>query len=510
MNEDNVIKLSSFNFNITVLRAEETDDGKRYLYGIASSTSEDKYRTIFNENCQNYFVEQCVNNIIPIDIEHNVNFLFRVGKVVEAFVNTDSNGKTSFHIKIELKNNMIANEVWNSISNPDPNFSDIANFGLSIKGNVEEYYYQDLDGKELDGNPLKLEAVYQLKKAIKVFNKVKLLSITITERPANKDTFLEAIERSIAIDEDVITIIDDNKNDNKEVIRMIDSVLKASDVIKNINDLVTEFVTQVNAVQTANLTAENVLEIIKMFAEKYENKIDWACCQGIGSAVDDTNEVESPESDMSEERARKKEVMRNDLSNELEQYKTNLVEVLNTKLSEIENININNNEVIRNDEQTESSDTTTSEGSSETINQHNERCKDSNQCTICKQEVVVEEVKEEIKEEVERTEQVETKIETIDYEEIARTIASSLISEKLEVIERTYNEKLAQSNEQINALNKEIEVLRNMPVSNAPNLISNIVERSEGRTNDVKSKLNNPQTRELTISDIMKSFSGRK
>lgn len=505
MNEDNAIKLSSFNFNITVLRAEETDDGKRYLYGIASSTSEDKYRTIFNENCQNYFVEQCVNNIIPIDIEHNVNFLFRVGKVVEAFVDTNSSGKTSFHIKIELKNNMIANEVWNSISNPDPNFSDITNFGLSIKGNVEEYYYQDLDGKELDGNPLILEKEYQLKKAIKVFNKVKLSSITITERPANKDTFLEAIERSIAIDEDVITIIDDNKND-KEVIRMIDSVLKASDVIKNINDLVTEFVAQVNAVQTANLTAENVLQIIKMFAEQYENKIEWACCQGIWGAVDDINEVESPESDMSEERACKKQVMRNDLSNELEQYKTNLVEVLNTKLSEIKNINIDNNEVIRNDEQTESSDTTTSEGSSEAINQHNERCEDSDQCTICKQEVIV----KEIKEEVERTEQVELKVETINYEEIARTIASSLISEKLEVIERTYNEKLAQSNEQINALNKEIEVLRNMPVSNAPNLISNIIERSEGRTTDVKSKLNNPQTRELTISDIMKSFSGRK
>ena len=496
MKNNKINILSSFTFNTTVLRAV-VEDGERYLYCIASSNSIDKHKTIFNEECQNYFVEQCKNNIIPIDIEHNVNFLFRVGKVIEAYTTKDDDDKVLFHVKIKLKDNIIANEVFNSISNPDTNYADVIKFGLSIKGNVIEAHYESVEGGIV----------------VKVFDKVELKSITITERPSNQDTFLEAIERSIESLEEVSNIEEDN---NKEVIRMIDNVLKASDVITNINAIVSEFVSQISAVQSANLTAENVLQIIKMFAEKYEHKIEWECCKGLWNSVDDTMETED-----SEERTKvnsDNEVLRTELLS----YKSNLVESLDLKISELKNDenNINKEELERNDEQTESSDTTTSEGTSSAINCNSERCKDSCECTINQQEIIVEqeveveraeEVVEEVKEEL-VVETVEVKAE-INYEEIARTIANSILTEKLEAVERTYNEKLVEIESKLEKANKEVEVLRNMPLSSPPNIITKpeVVERSLNGIDKIKNRLNsdNKNVREMTINEIMKSFTKR-
>lgn len=484
--------LSSFTFNTTVLRAVE-ENGEKYLYGIASSNSIDKHKTIFNEECQNYFVEQCKDNIIPIDIEHNVNFLFRVGKVIEAYTTKDDEDKVTFHVKIKLKDNIIANEVFNNINNPDSDYADVIKFGLSIKGNAIEAHYENVDGV-----------------IVKVFNKVELKSITITERPSNQDTFLEAIERSIeSIDEDNFNI---EENNNKEVIRMIDNVLKASDVIANINAIVAEFVSQISAIQASNLTAENVLQTIKMFAEKYEDKIEWECCKGICNAVDDTMEVED-----SEERTElnsNSEIFRT----ELETYKSNLVESLDLKISEFKNDvnNINKEELERNDEQTESSNTTTSEGTDSNANSDCKRCEGSCKCTVSEQVVSeeverAEQVNEEVKEEL-AVEVVETKVE-VNYEEIARTIANSILTEKLEAVERTYNEKLVEIENKLDKANKEVEVLRNMPLSSPPNIVTQpqMIERSLNNIDVIKNRLNsdNKAVREMTINEVMKSFSKR-
>lgn len=485
-NDKNIKVLSSFIFNTEVLRAEELD-GERYLHGIASSTSIDSYKTIFNEKCQEYFVEQCANNIIPIDIEHQVNFLFRVGKVVEAFTVKEESGKVLFHIKIQLKKNRTADDVWEAITNPDPDFADVTNFGLSIKGLVEEAHHESIGGE-----------------IIKVFDRVKLTYITITQKPSNADTFLEAIERSIETPDfqELTTVL--NNDDNKEVMRMrdINDMLKVSEVLANINKIVAEMVEQINNVQSANLTTENVLEIVKMFAEKYEDKIEWECCKGLYSAVNDTD---SNESDVERDNNEVNEdlVTRSEVETALDSYKSNLIETLNNKLSEIKNSNNIDEEVNKNDEREQASSTASSEEPNSTSDSESESTSGSSESTISQQEV-------------ERSNSVmgvEVKTETIDFEQIARSIAESIVKEKVDLIERSYKEEAVKLTETISKLESDLEVLRNQPSTIPVNIvpqIGNLVQRNnfDDLSDRVKSK--DMSVSKSAIDEVMKSFYGKQ
>lgn len=314
---DNEVLLS-FTSEIEVFRASEKN-GKKYITGIASSTSRDDYNTIFAESAQVGFVEDCQNSNIIVELYHqeknNHPVFLNIGKVVSASV-VRQDGKTSFQVEIEIKpTSSLANDIWNIIQNPDPSFGDPVKFGMSIHGIVTKSHYEYVDN------------IYT-----KIYDRVSLRRIAIVDNPSNTDTFAEAVARESAqttaevpsveqtanqipevkpeeVSRDTITLESDwqsatsmakqfagNNTMNNPVVESPTPTITATELKAKMDTLINEMVKEVKVLQVSGLMPENVLMLMDELVEKYEDEIsclkwDTQYCD----VVDDTMESDSVE-----------------------------------------------------------------------------------------------------------------------------------------------------------------------------------------------------------------------
>lgn len=237
-----------FKFQTEIIRSEEVD-GKVYLFGCASSTTIDSYETIFSEKCQEGFVEDCLNSNVIIEIVHGKletenRFLLAVGKVVDAYLDrTQEQIRTM--VKIELNpSHPYFSFIVDSLEGKNTDFGIKDQIGLSIYGFAKESHY------ELIG-----------RKQIKVFDRVKLTHIAIAEKPSNTDTFVEVIARSIKQEE-----INRMKQDPKVIVDGINARIVERQ--KEIMSEVSNFTKDLEEIQKANLSVESMAVAMKAFLEK--------------------------------------------------------------------------------------------------------------------------------------------------------------------------------------------------------------------------------------------------
>jgi len=175
-----------FKFDVEITRAYRNESGKMVIEGVASSTAIDSYRTIFSEKCQRGWIED-LNNGLPTYIEVNhdgkADWTKRIGKVVEAFTMNNENNPNviNFHVRAELdEDNPNSHIVFKAINAPKTEYGQPAKLGLSINGYVEEVRYEKINNE-----------------VIEVYDKARLEMIGVVEYPANPDTFVTAIRRSL-------------------------------------------------------------------------------------------------------------------------------------------------------------------------------------------------------------------------------------------------------------------------------------------------------------------------
>lgn len=230
-------QMANFEYT-TVLRSEEDDEGNLYLIGVASSDSLDKYDTIFSEECQRGFVEDINNLNVIAEIEHNgsKDFTSRIGKVFDSSVSR-SKDKTELVTKIKLnKKNPLAKYIHEVITNPDTEMGEPAQLGLSIRGDIKKRHFEQVNGS--------------LKE---VFDRVELKYIGITEKPANKDTFIETIKRSIELEE----------------VKPEEIELSELEIIeRNILNTLTEY----NKINNSEINSQDKVNLIKSLIERNFNQ----------------------------------------------------------------------------------------------------------------------------------------------------------------------------------------------------------------------------------------------
>jgi len=179
--EDNIETFISFSSE-AVVRASEKN-GKKYIVGVASSDSKDDYKTIFSNACQIGFVEDCQNFNILVELEHQEKFghpfIKNIGKVISASAIKENN-KTLFQVETELNSkSFLANYVFDTVKDPDPSFGEPIKFGFSIYGVVQKSHFEYIDGEYT-----------------KIYDRVSLRRIAMTDHPSNPDTFVEAVSRA--------------------------------------------------------------------------------------------------------------------------------------------------------------------------------------------------------------------------------------------------------------------------------------------------------------------------
>lgn len=456
--------LNNFSFETTVLRTEVDSNGELYLIGVASSDIKDYHNTIFNSDCQRGFLEDVQNETIIVEMFHEQNekrpkFTQSIGKVVEASTQIEDD-KTKFITKIKLnKRNPQAQWIYDIVQEPLVEFGEPTQLGLSIWGYVKKWHYENIDGQ-----------------TIKVFDRVSLKRIAITDKPSNKDTFLECISRSI----DSI----ENNNKKEEVIsRMFardeNGNVKMSDVKTQLNLQMQEFMNEINKAYTAGFTAENTLNILKGFIEKYEDimqqtiwEAKWNCC------VDDSMEeatMDSSSEDVVSEACvkREKEVNQNKFIEQI----NNLLELNKVSREQVQNIEKNieekeNGRTIKNESKRTTCDTCDSsrqDSSTCDTESCNRSCEES-QSSIVQRE-----------EEEAKVEQEVIQVETVDVEKIVEnkleTVSREIVS-TLQISIDSLLQEINSLNKSIETISREVEVIKNQPASTPANTIQ-VVSREQ-------------------------------
>lgn len=513
--KNNIKVLSAFTFDTQIVRAEEVD-GKRYLIGCASSTSRDTFDTIFSKDCQEGFIEDCANTneIIKVDMFHNNQFIFQVGKVIEAYTQYEEDSdKTFFYSKIMLKrNNVFANQVYEDLTSTETEFGDPPKIGLSISGDVVTAHYERIDGK-----------------ITKVYDRVKLKKIAITDRPSNPDTFLEAVSRSLdntnildITNEEKINMSDLSTSETTEVENVeqttitekVETIDRESPTVTSlfakINETIIEFMDQVKLIQNTPLTAENAFRAIRFFVENYEDRLEEIACMGVWYMPEDDRNIER-QSEIENE-------MKN-LVKTLSESKNNFSEAIDARINELvvsrekestENVEqINNQEKGTNQNVQIESNTTSNSSDSEagqtSINRESSTSSEGSECSISKQEdaVINPEMTEEVKTEVEviSRETIETEVKKI-AESISREIAEKF---DIKITELTDANNTLKTNYE--TVSRELEELRNSPSSSPANTVFSQVVNQDNKT-IVREKLKSTdrKTVEAIQSEVMKNF----
>lgn len=457
----------NFATEVQVLRTEfNSESNKYFLYGCASSDSLDIHNTKMSYECLKGFVLDCQEENIIVELFHqsknNYPFTANIGRVIESNIQFEDE-KTKFYVKIEVNyKNPLAKYIWDIIENPSLEFGEPIKFGLSIDGFSNQFHYEN---------------------KIKVYDRVKLKRIAMTNQPSNPDTFIDTIEREANqenISRDLYTMTPEplNPNDieddiNRKCLNREDSTdilstphthepIPERDLRKKTNDLVNELVSSIEIIQNSGLSTHNVFKIIGMFLEKYEDLYEQIeeevdCC-GVDEQQTDTTDINNPSFDDENEddsALMLRDSSKNTKNNYLERFRK-IFEILR----ESENGEINQQSG------NGSTDTTTS-GRTETELEHkNKRQTSEGQHTesIIEEKTMETEVKQEI-------EQVEEKIDNakVERDSLVQSIAESVLKSLNEAIVSPLQTKLEE-------VTRELNVIKNQPAS-LPANVTGIVQR---------------------------------
>jgi hypothetical protein len=175
-----------FKFAIPITRAYSDSEGTMFFEGIASSTSIDTYQTIFNRKCQDGFSFDILNGIerqepVELEAEHlgdeePMNIL---GCLINATVTEDDRLKVVARLDSD---NPKAIYYYRKMTVPDPLTGKTKQFGLSINGSVESAHFEYNE---------------ELRKNVRVFDRVQLKRVGIVRKPSNPDSWVEKIIRSV-------------------------------------------------------------------------------------------------------------------------------------------------------------------------------------------------------------------------------------------------------------------------------------------------------------------------
>lgn len=356
---------NNFTFQATITRARKEGD-KYIIDGVASSDAVDFYDTRFNKTCQQHWKEQIESKDgMPVLLEINHDGLEdwtkRCGKInrAEIIEKTTENGATSiFEIEAEIDaEHYLAPTVYRAITNPKTEYGQPKQLAFSI-----------------NGWPIGIESkkVIENGKTIEEYSKIPLFAIGIVEQAANpdaNDSFINAIKRSrmnvpqndnnneeIKLDNEnkvadidgvqttltnTETITNEIKPEESNVERaaQVEVPLAKSqkevvqDAVNELNDMVTEFQTEVLAIAKSEVSPENILFVIDKFLQKYGNRASWnLMCKGW---------------ELSDAKMAERETVKRDWTETIENIKRNIVKVIDVseqkKVEEDSKIIVENN-----------------------------------------------------------------------------------------------------------------------------------------------------------------------
>lgn len=214
-----------FKFAIPVTRAYMNDKGEMFFEGTASSTSVDTFHTVFNRQCQEGFsfdINRGIEAGEPVELEAEhlgeeepMNIL---GALVSADVTEDDKLKVIARLDAD---NPKAVYYFRKMTVPDPITGKTKQFGLSINGSVQTAHFEYND---------------ELRKNIRVFDRVKLKRVGIVRKPSNPDSWIEKIIRSVEWS-DVETMKEEKEversgPDLKQLIAMLMHIYQAMEMLE--------------------------------------------------------------------------------------------------------------------------------------------------------------------------------------------------------------------------------------------------------------------------------------
>lgn len=214
-----------FKFAIPVTRAYMNDKGEMFFEGTASSTSVDTFHTVFNRQCQEGFsfdINRGIESGEPVELEAEhlgeeepMNIL---GALVSADVTEDDKLKVIARLDAD---NPKAVYYFRKMTVPDPITGKTKQFGLSINGSVETAHFEYND---------------ELRKNIRVFDRVKLKRVGIVRKPSNPDSWIEKIIRSVEWSD--VEVMSEEKEversgpDLKQLIAMLMHIYQAMEMLE--------------------------------------------------------------------------------------------------------------------------------------------------------------------------------------------------------------------------------------------------------------------------------------
>lgn len=155
-----------------------------FVEGIASSCNTDLEEEKIAPGCIEYMKENVIASDIPLRNAHSSEWDSVLGKLVEIEIEGEGEDSMLF-TKFKLNNfdeDPFAKKLWNLLKNGEV-------IGLSIGGIVSEYSYETNKDSFWD---------------TKIYNKIELKEVSVTKNPANTDTFLQAVSKSLNKSLDII------------------------------------------------------------------------------------------------------------------------------------------------------------------------------------------------------------------------------------------------------------------------------------------------------------------
>lgn len=505
--EDNIETFISFSSE-AVVRASEKN-GKKYIVGVASSDSKDDYKTIFSNACQIGFVEDCQNFNILVELEHQEKFghpfIKNIGKVVSASAIKENN-KTLFQVETELNSkSFLANYVFDTVKDPDPSFGEPIKFGFSIYGVVQKSHFEYIDGEYT-----------------KIYDRVSLRRIAMTDHPSNPDTFIEAVSRASEQDNvtelpkvepiqeqtteevarDSITIeteygsasslINQLANNQSQPIQETSEPaprpqVTSQELKTKLDVILNEMVNQVKALQASGLTPMNMLCLMSELVEKYYETVDSLDAK-VKYGYIEINDNQTVERSSEEQKENKLNV---------------LLETL-IEVKDLENAKQNNQQRICS---TCSTDCKADGQQCESVSRSNSEQKLENKPEH--QEV-------NSMENVEVVETTEKATTTVEVEPVKEELVSrASILEDMKNLMSEFTTSITSSFEsKLSSVTAELEKVKQMPMTIAGNQLSNTVSRSSNSIASIRERQRNgepisQQEREILQKDINRFLLGK-
>src|ERR1035437_1846121 len=238
---------TGFSYQIPISRTF-TKDGKMFLEGTASSTSQDDHGTIFNQQCQEGFVSDINDGIkdgepVFCESEHmgDESPLFELGWVVEGEL---SENLTRVLVELD-QDNPNAIYYWNKFNKGDTKRKEQTKWGLSVNGWVQDSHFNS--------------------SGIREFDRVKLRKVGIVRQPSNPDSYIDNIVRSVSPEDEI--------SESKNVVivkkenRMSKVKVERGMLLDYVNSLVTQDSQEkiYDALSTATRLAQNMLGWVQYY-----------------------------------------------------------------------------------------------------------------------------------------------------------------------------------------------------------------------------------------------------